>query len=424
MKHDDRDKATVFHTARMHLEAAQDAVRRAPADDATLELLLQLTDELPGSVTVQRLLIATHLHRGELREAEKAVTEALLLRPGHRVLARLQATCHILMGDWAAALAELHDRLERVPWDSAAHELAGEAAAASDDHELAAGHFAMAAAHSIGRARRRWLIARAHLEAGKLDDAATWLADVGRPCPRLTGLLAVQRGQWVDAADHLARAAADSARDVLNRQLCLRELIAVRQRLATPGPLRAVIEQTTVAQPLAFGSAAAALLGQGEFRQAAGMALRLLRRSRRHVLAWHVLIVAAALDGRAALARRSLGRSSRHGVRIEPALMAGLWRTGLLSSLALLQRDARRCGADPDTRMLTPLLRKAAGVFERRLRAEHQRRNPGGPTVSEPRRRRMLEHRSACLAALGEPVAALYGLEPARAVSPLTRAAA
>jgi len=415
--------ATDRRTMRLHLEAARHAAHHAADDDATLELLSRLNAQAPRSVRVQRLLIDVLLRRGRLSQADRLLAEALLLRPRHRGLILLQARCCMLHGDWTAALAELHELLQRQPGDSPAHELAGEAAAAAGDHELAGGHFAIAAAHASDRTKRRELIARAHLETGDLDQAAQWLDDLGRPAPRLSGLLAGQRGQWVDAAELLSRAAAVAAHQPLIRQLCLRELIEARRQVAAPAPLRAAVEQVSPEQPLARAAAAEALIGLGEFRRAAAMMLHLLRRCPRHRLGWHVLTVAAVLDGRTALASRSLGRSARRGVHIDPMQMARLWRTGLLSRLIVEQRDARRSGSDPDTRMLAPLLRKAVGVFERQLRTEGKRR-PGRPVLSEPRRQRLRQHRSACLAALGEPVAALYGLQRQPWACPTTSAAA
>ncbi len=405
------------------LSAAAEAIRRARralcSGTVDCDLITQLEEtcnELPNRCSPQRMLIELLLDRGELGRADRLIAQALLAWPRDRKLVLLRCRLLILMTEFRAAVSELHFWLATEPWDGAAHDLAGEAAALDNDHELAAGHFALAASHTRTRRRRRWLLARAHIESAQFIAAEQWLADVGRPCPRLEGLLAARRGQLLEASELLSRAAANHNETPLARQIITCELLDVRRQLGNAGALKAAIDRITLCQPLAWSAAAESLLSIGRSASATLMAGRLQRKCRRHALAGHVMVVGCALGNRPRAAGRSMRRLNQQHVNLNTDVMARLWRNGLLSQIMLQQRDARQSGADPHFHRLQPLLERANAVLEQTLRG-----STGGR--SDARNSRLLQLRNTCQTALGRPLAGSRSIDQNRTGSSLRIAA-
>ena len=247
------------------------------------------------------------------------------------------------------------------------------------------------------RTPRRQRLARAHIESEQYTAAQQWLQDVGRPCPRLEGLLAARRGQLLDASEFLARATADHNGHWLVRQIATTEFLDVRRRLGNPTAMRAAVDRITLRQPLAWAVAAESLLSIGRAAEAALRAAQLQRSCRRHTLAGHVLVVAAALNDNPAVSGRTMRRLNREHVDVNTLVMSRLWRHGLLSRIVSQQCDARRSGADPQAHRLQPLLERANRVLEQQLRACH-------PAAAETGVRNLHQLRQTCLVALGRPL--------------------
>lgn len=385
------------------LRTAHGVLRRGDIDDSLIRQVEAICRDHPHHPAPMRMAINLLLARGEISQAQRLLAQALLTRPNDRRLVLARCQLLILTTHFQDAVVEVHRWLQFRPWDSAAHELAGEAASLANEHELAAGHFALAAAHAPQRATRRRLLARAHVEAGQLDSAQQWIIDAGRPCSLEDGLAAARRGSLLDASNLLSQAVVET-RDGFRKQIAIWHLLRVRQALGAAGPIRAVVDRVTPRQPLAWSAGAEALLSMGDTVEAAQMAVRLQRRFRRHRLACHILSVAEALSGRRHAAARAMRRMHRHCLTPEPAISAQLWRNGLLSRIVRDQRDARRSGADPSPQLLEPLLQRAEIVLGQELR-----HSTGG--LADPRTRHLMQLRSTCLTALGRPLEALRSLE-------------
>lgn len=376
------------------------AMRRGDLQPDVVKTLETFCEALPDRVGPRRLLIEALITRGELTRAEEHLGRALLTRPNHRRLTLLRCKCLILLCDFTTAIDELHRWLPNRPWDVEAHALAGEAAALADRHDLAAGHFAMACAYATHRVARRAHLARAHIEANKLEDAQQWIVDIGQPSPRLDGLLAARRGELFRASDYLYRAVAD-AEDSLQRQLALVDLLNVRRRLGYPHGLRQAIALVFRDETLAQSAAAEALIRLGSHREAALAAQRITRRARRHHCASAIATVASAMCERNRSAVRSLRRQSLQHVPADTALTSRLWRAGIFQQIVAAQRHPKAQHGNSPSLLLQPVLERAAKVFEDRLRTI----STGDAAATHLRRQR-----AECLIALGRRAEAMAGM--------------
>ena len=393
---------TTSHTFAVALRDIYRAMQRGAVAPATISALETLRQALPQRIGPQRTLIEALIQSGRLRRAEKCLGEALLARPNHRRLTLLRAKCLILSCDFQSAIAELHRWLPQRPWDVEAHELAGEAAALADQHDLAAGHFAMACAYSADRMKRRAHLARAHTEAGKLDDAQQWMIDLAEPCPRLEGLLAAKRGELINSSDLLYKTVVES-KNSFQRQLALVELLTVRRRLGYPHALRQAVALAQPHETLALAFAGEALISLGAHREALMTAYRIRRRAPRHRLAGPLATVASAMCNRTRSSIRAIVDQDEQRVPIDAAYTGRLWREALLNRIVAQQRDPRPGQRAAQSLLLRPVLARAVHVFEDKLRATQR-------AGHEAEVARLHQQRAECLVALGRPAEAIAGV--------------
>ncbi len=349
--------------------------------------------------TVRCLKIDHLLANGHYDSADAMIARSLMQDEDHPLMRLRFARSLRLQGRVKQADAEIQKTLAVRPKHCASLKLGAEIAAEIGHFQRAVFLWTLAVDERPGDRELRCGLVQACIDAGMARQAAAQLEMVKDPPTILQARVLCAQHRVLEAIEALECSTWNNRSE---DEWC--ELIDCLEDAGDVVRLRKVISEIVEVKPTALLRASQALLSLGEFAEAAERLERVIEGDVPLPLkreAMMSLVIARAMDAERSATDENVQGTLETMMRSELGTTdnasghAALWLRGLLGRCIRSQASGKKCGADPSTSVLQPMLRDAVRQLERAI-------VPGRANAAEVDRAAIARLRDVCLAAMGE----------------------